>query len=313
MPYSNTCISNALEGNIMTKCGKKAIPFETVFVIPALAYMLIFVGYPVLYNIVLSFQDVTLTSLSSKNRDFVGFDNYIKIFSNPLIFITLKNTLFYTIACLVIQFSLGFAMALFFNLKFKLSQFLRGIIIIGWMMPVVATALMFKFMLSENGIIDHFLMVPNITKEPMLWLANTKTAMWGVIIANSWIGIPFNMLLLSTGLANVPEQVIESAKIDGARAWQRLFFIIVPMIKPAILSVLVLGFVYTFKVFDLIFTMTSGGPVNATEVLSTYSYQLSFKHYYFAQGASVANILSICLIVVSLIYVRFTAKEEVGE
>lgn len=297
----------------MTKCGNKAIPFETIFVIPAFAYMLIFVGYPVLYNIVLSFQDVTLTSLSSKNRDFVGIDNYIKIFSNPLIFITLKNTLFYTIACLVIQFSLGFAMALFFNLKFKLSQFLRGIIIIGWMMPVVATALMFKFMLSENGVIDHFLMLLNITKEPMLWLANTKTAMWGVIIANSWIGIPFNMLLLSTGLSNVPEQVIESAKIDGARAWQRLFFIVVPMIKPAILSVLVLGFVYTFKVFDLIFTMTSGGPVNATEVLSTYSYQLSFKHYYFAQGASVANILSICLIVVSLIYVRFTAKEEIGE
>ncbi len=168
-------------------------------------------------------------------------------------------------------------------------------------------------MLSETGIVNNYLMILGLIKEPILWISNQDTAMWGLIIANSWVGIPFNMLLLSTGLSNVPDSIIESAKIDGAVAWQRLIFIVVPMIKPAILSVLVLGFVYTFKVFDLVFTMTAGGPVNSTEVLSTYSYLLSFKYYYFSQGASVANILAIFLIIVSFIYVRLTSKEEIGE
>lgn len=286
---------------------------EILFVIPALIYMLIFVGYPIVYNIILSFQDTSLTNLGSASKKFVWFANYKNLFSSNLIFITIKNTLFYTVMCLIIQFSLGFLMALFFNLKFRIAGFLKGIIIISWMMPTIATALIFRFMLSETGIINSYLQTLGILKQPILWLSNQNTAMWGVILANSWVGIPFNMLLLSTGLSNVPESIIESAKIDGAVAWQRLIFIIIPMIKPAILSVLVLGFVYTFKVFDLVFTMTAGGPVNSTEVLSTYSYLLSFKYYYFSQGASVANILASFLIIISFIYVRLTSKEEVGE
>lgn len=292
---------------------RKFTTSEILFVIPALIYMLIFVGYPIVYNIILSFQDTSLTNLGSASKKFVWFANYKNLFSSDLIFITIKNTLFYTVMCLIIQFSLGFLMALFFNLKFRIAGFLKGIIIISWMMPTIATALIFRFMLSETGIFNSYLQTLGILKHPILWLSNQNTAMWGVIIANSWVGIPFNMLLLSTGLSNVPESIIESAKIDGAVAWQRLIFIIIPMIKPAILSVLVLGFVYTFKVFDLVFTMTAGGPVNSTEVLSTYSYLLSFKYYYFSQGASVANILASFLIIISFIYVRLTSKEEVGE
>ena len=292
---------------------RKFTTSEILFVVPALIYMLIFVGYPIVYNIILSFQDTSLTNLGSASKKFVWFANYKNLFSSDLIFITIKNTLFYTVMCLIIQFSLGFLMALFFNLKFRIAGFLKGIIIISWMMPTIATALIFRFMLSETGIFNSYLQTLGILKHPILWLSNQNTAMWGVIIANSWVGIPFNMLLLSTGLSNVPESIIESAKIDGAVAWQRLIFIIIPMIKPAILSVLVLGFVYTFKVFDLVFTMTAGGPVNSTEVLSTYSYLLSFKYYYFSQGASVANILASFLIIISFIYVRLTSKEEVGE
>lgn len=292
---------------------RKFTTSEILFVIPALIYMLIFVGYPIVYNIILSFQDTTLTNIGSASKKFVWFANYKNLFSSDLIFITIKNTLFYTVMCLIIQFSLGFLMALFFNLKFRIAGFLKGIIIISWMMPTIATALIFRFMLSETGIFNSYLQTLGILKQPILWLSNQNTAMWGVVIANSWVGIPFNMLLLSTGLSNVPESIIESAKIDGAVAWQRLIFIIIPMIKPAILSVLVLGFVYTFKVFDLVFTMTAGGPVNSTEVLSTYSYLLSFKYYYFSQGASVANILASFLIIISFIYVRLTSKEEVGE
>lgn len=291
---------------------KKLNVSEIFFIVPAFCFMLIFVGYPIVYNVVLSFQDITLMNIGSGIKKITGLENYKTLLSSPLIFIAIRNTVFYTVMCLIIQFSLGFLMALFFNLKFKIAGFLRGIIIISWMMPTVATALTFKFMLSETGIINHYLTVLGLITTPIPWLSEQNTAMWGIIIANSWVGIPFNMLLLSTGLSNVSESVIESAKIDGAGKLQRLFLIIIPIIKPAILSVLVLGFVYTFKVFDLVFTMTAGGPVNSTEVLSTYSYLLSFKYYYFSQGASVANILALFLIVVSFIYVRLSSSEEVG-
>lgn len=118
------------------------------------------------------------------------------------------------------------------------------------------------------------------------------------------------MLLLSTGLSNIPSDVYESAQIDGANAIQRFFFITLPMIKSSILAVLVLGFVYTFKVFDLVYTMTNGGPVNSTEVLSTYAYYNSFKLYDFSKGAAVANVLFVILFLVGLIYLYLIGKEE---
>ena len=129
--------------------------------------------------------------------------------------------------------------------------------------------------------------------------------MFSLIVANIWIGIPFNMILLSTGLTTIPREVKEAAAIDGANAPQAFFRITVPMLKPVIESVLILGFIYTFKVFDLVFVMTNGGPVNSTHLLSTYSYKLSFTLFKYSQGAATANILFVILLIVSVLYLRF--------
>ena len=178
-------------------------------------------------------------------------------------------------------------------------------------MPVTVTALLYKYMLSPDvGIIDYILMNIGIIDQPVGWLLNQKTAIWGPIIANSWVGIPFDMLLLSAGLAAVPQDVYESAAIDGANVWQKFTRITLPLLRPAIMSVLVLGFVNTFKVFDLIFVMTGGGPVNATEVLSTFAYKQSFGYYYFGQGAAIANVLMAILFVVAFIYLILIKKED---
>ncbi len=282
------------------------------FVLPAVIYMLLFIGYPIVYNWIITFQDVTATTLGNTVRDFVGLDNFKAVFADPTFSKAVANTFFYTICCLVFQFSLGFLFALFFSKKFTLSQPIRGFIVISWMLPVTVTALVFKFMFAEsNGIINAILMNLNIIKEPIGWLIQGKTAMWSLIIANSWIGIPFNMLLLTTGLNHISEDVYEAAAIDGANAWHRFTRIILPLLKPTIMSVLVLGFVYTFKVFDLVYVMTGGGPVDSTEVLSTYSYKLSFRLFHFDQGAAVANVLFICLFLVALLYLKTISKEEV--
>ena len=134
--------------------------------------------------------------------------------------------------------------------------------------------------------------------------------MVAIIIANIWIGIPFNMMLLITGLTTIPEEIYESANLDGASKIQTLFSITIPMIKPAIMSVLTLGFVYTFKVFDLVWVMTKGGPVNSTELVSTYAYRLSFEEFQFSKGAAAANVLFLILLVVGCFYIKLINDEE---
>jgi multiple sugar transport system permease protein len=171
--------------------------------------------------------------------------------------------------------------------------------------------MLWKYMLSnEAGVIDALLIRIGIIKQPVGWLLNQSTAIFGPIMANIWVGIPFNMLILTTGLAAIPDEIYESASIDGANFLQKFWHITIPLLRPAMLSVLVLGFVYTFKVFDLIFVMTNGGPVNATEVFASFSYKLSFSYYYFGQGAAVANILFVILFCVALVYLKLIRTEE---
>ncbi len=283
-----------------------------MFVGPALIYMLCLIGYPIVYNIMLSFRDVSAFNLAGgAARPFVGFQNYITVFKDETMMAAIVNTFKYTIFCLIFQFSIGLMLALLFNLKFSIAKPMRGFLVISWIMPVTVTALLFKYMLSpDGGIINIVLQALHIINQPVGWLINPKTAIWGPIIAATWIGTPFNMLLLTTGLSGIPEEVYESSSIDGANVFQKFFRITLPLLRPSIMSVLVLGFVYTFKVFDLIFVMTGGGPGNSTEVFATFAYRLSFSNYYFGQGAAVANVLFLILFCVALVYLRLINKEE---
>jgi len=286
---------------------------EYCFILPAVIYMLAFIGYPIIYNWIISFQDATALTLGQTNRDFVGLANYKAIFGDPVFWSAFLHTFIYTVGCLVIQFTLGFAFAMFFAKKFSFSKPIRGFVVISWMLPVTVTALVFKFMFAEgNGIINTLLLSLHIIDKPVGWLLQGGTAMSALIVANSWVGVPFNMLLLTTGLNNIPAEVYEAASIDGANSVQRFFQITIPLLRSTIMSVLVLGFVLTFKVFDLVYVMTGGGPVDATEVLSTYSYKQSFQLFQFGEGSATANVLFVCLFIVALIYLKTLSKEEEG-
>ena len=283
-----------------------------LYILPAVLFMIFFVGYPIIYNIIISFQDVNLMSLNTGIKPFVGIKNYIIVLSNPVFYKALFNTLFYTVVCIIFQFTIGFALAVFFNIDFKLARFIRGLIMVAWLLPLTVTALNFKFMFAINGgIINEILLKLNIIKEPIEWLLGQKSSMWSLIITNIWIGIPFNMILLVTGLSTIPKTLYESSELDGANWFQKIIYITLPSIKPAILAVVTLGFINTFKVFDLVFIMTNGGPVNATEVLSTLSYRYSFDSFNFGLGSSVANILCLILVIVSVVYIKFIKKDEV--
>ena len=293
---------------------KKMFRYDNVgilFVLPAFLYMLVFVGYPILRNIVLSFQDVSAVNLVQGDKGFAGIQNYVELFQDPVFRSSLKNTLVFTVACLVVQFLIGFALALFFNKRFAIAKPVRGILLVPWMMPITVTALIFKLLFATDiGVINYILKSLHLISDNIEWLTTPETAMFALICANVWIGIPFNMILISTGLTTIPKELYESASIDGATGVQAFFKITLPLLRPTIESVLILGFIYTFKVYDLVYVMTNGGPVNSTHLLSTYSYKLSFTMFQYSKGSAVANVLLVILLIVGVFYLRATKEEE---
>ena len=293
---------------------KRFFKYENVgllFALPAFVYMLIIVGYPIISNIILSVQDVTVKNLARGTKNFVGLDNYIALFRDEVFRLTISNTLKFTVYSLLFQFIIGFALAVFFNKNFSFAKPVRGLLMIPWMIPMTVTALIFKFIFSTDvGIINYLLRSLGIISENIEWLTNPNIAMGCVIFANIWIGIPFNTILLSTGLTTIPQELYESAAMDGANGFQRFIKITLPLLRSTIESVLVLGFIYTFKCYDLVYVMTSGGPVNSTHLMSTYSYKLSFEMFDYSMGSAAANVLLVILMVVGMVYLKITMEGE---
>ena len=281
------------------------------FILPGFIYMIVVLGYPLVYNVILSFENVNVKTFASKAYTFIGFQNYVDLFHNATFLLVLKNTFVFTFYCLLFQFSIGFIMALFFSKKFTLAGPIRGMILVAYMMPMSVTALLGKNMFDKSsGVVNDLLMKTHIISAPVDWLLQPNTAMAAVIAMNCWVGIPFNMLLLTSGLTNISNDVLEAAEVDGANHWQRFWKVTFPLLKPAIMAVLMLGFIYTFKAFDLMFIMTSGGPLNSTDVLGTYAYDLSFKQYEFSKGSATAMVLFLILLVIGFFYLRMVATED---
>ena len=177
-------------------------------------------------------------------------------------------------------------------------------------MPAVVIGMAGKWAFNNDyGLINDLVrrFVPGFELH---WLINTGTARAAVIALDLWKDLPFFAILILSGLQFISSDIYEAAKVDGANAVKSFFYITLPLMKSAIASVLMLGFIYTFKAFDLQFVMTSGGPLNATDVLGTYSYMLSFTQYEFSLGSATAMVLFCCLFVIGLFYLRMISKED---
>ena len=281
------------------------------FILPGVLYMLVVVGYPIIYNFILSFKDTSVRNLATGTSKFIGFQNYIELLHNPTFILVLKNTFVFTIGSLIFQFTIGYLLALFFYKKFTLSGPIRGLMLIPYMMPMAVTGLLGQNLFLNSGLINNLLSKVGIAGPA--WLTSTSTAMIAVVIMNCWVGIPFNMLLLISGMSNISEDVYEASAIDGASRMQQFWKITMPLMKDSILAVLMLGFIYTFRAFDLMFIMTAGGPLNSTDVLGTYSYMLSFTQYQFSKGSAVAIVLFLCLLLIGILYLLLLRKDDKEE
>jgi multiple sugar transport system permease protein len=284
-----------------------------LFVLPALAYIALTMLYPVAYNIRMSLEDVNIRTFLSGDAPFVGLANYRAVIHDPTFQHAIKISLIFTAGSLLFQFTIGFALALFFNRPFPGNGIIRSLFLLGWMLPTVVSGSIFRWTLDGDfGVINYALRKLSLIDQPRFWLIDPDTALAGTILANIWVGIPFNMLLLLAGLQGIPHTLYEAASVDGANAWQRFRSLTLPLMRPVSLSVLLLGIIYTFKVFDLIYVMTAGGPVDATTVLPIYAYQLTFEFFRFGQGAAAATLLLAGMIGVAIAYLWWTRREEVA-
>ena len=279
--------------------------YRLLFLLPVLIEVILVFVYPLFNNIRMGFQHYTIASFVNGTAPYIGLKNYVEIFSNPLMGKTVLNTLTFTVGSIVFQFAIGLLLALFFKLRFSLSQLMRTLILIPWLLPLIVSATAFRWMFDHtNGIINQFLLNMHLITQPVPWLITPHLALLTVIIANIWIGIPFNMVLLYGGLMSIPDEYYEAASIDGANAVQSFWHITIPALREVILIVLMLGLIYTLKVFDVIRVLTGGGPANSTQILSTWSYSLSFTDLSFGQGAAVGNVLMLITLVFAAIYIR---------
>jgi len=289
--------------------GLKAQLAAWAFIAPVVIYLVVFYAYPLYRNLDLSFRDYTLRSFIDGTADFVGFDNYVEVLTSSTFGPAILNTAVFTFVSIAFQFTLGLALAVFFFRRFPLGSTLRALFLVPWLLPLLVSASVWAWMLnSDSGVINSLLGAVGIPQ--INWLTSPQWAMVSVLIANIWIGIPFNLVLLYSGLQNIPDEVYEAASLDGANGWQVFWRITFPLLRPVSAITLLLGLVYTLKVFDIIWIMTRGGPGNSSTTLAIWSYRLGFGSGSpdLSPAAAVANLLILLAFVFGLIYIRLQSR-----
>ena len=292
---------------------RDGVGFDILLVGAALVFLLALAGAPLLYNVLMSFQQVDMFTLGALFRPLVGFDNYVAVVRQPEFWLVTRNTLIFVFGSMAGQFVLGFALALFFAQRFPGAATIRGLFLVSWVMPGLVVGAIWSWILAGDfGVLNVILKGLGIIQSNIFWKSDPSFSIWAVIIANIWLGLAFNMLLLSVGLAAIPRDLYEAAELDGANAFQRFWTITLPMMRPTIGAVLSLGLIGTLQQFDLFPALTEGGPANTSNVAGYWAWQLSFQLYDFAKGATVSVMMFLLVLFASVVYVRSTRHEVRG-
>jgi multiple sugar transport system permease protein len=277
-----------------------------LFILPFFLFCLLLMLYPVVYSLTLSFRQATVETFVSGDMPFNGLTQYQAAVADPVFWRAVVNTILFAFFSILFQFTIGFFLALLFQANFPLKNFCLAVLLIPWVLPVLTAANIFKGLFHDIGPINQICHL--IGSGPFPWLAEPSYAFPATIVANIWIGFPFNFILLYAGMRSIPVELYEAAKIDGANSWKRMVHITVPMLKPVSAAVLMLGTIYTVKVFDLVWVMTGGGPANGTQLLSTYAYQVGFSLLNFGEAAAIATLMVLLVLLLNLVQMVLQRK-----
>jgi len=276
---------------------------------PSLLLMLGITLWPVIWTLFLSFFNAP-TGLN-QTRTFVGMGNYINMLTDQTFWETIWRTLYFTVVSVGLELALGLAVAQLIHSKPWGWKLLRLSLIIPWAVPTIVNGAMWRWIYSADfGALNGVLMALGLIKHYVPWLTMTNMAMNLVIIADVWHTMPFVALVLQAALATLPEEIEEAASVDGANAWQRFWQIRVPLLRPAILVALIVRTVDAFRVFDIVYIITAGGPAYSTLTITYLTYLNSFSFGKQGVGAALSFLISAVTITMALIYIRVLYRPE---
>ena len=273
-----------------------------LFLTPAFVILLLFLIFPLFWNVYISLHDVSLVNLL-QGWTYVGWQNFLELFEDSNFQTSLKVTLEFVAGSVALQFGIGLLISTLLNQKVRVGGVLLAIFIIPWTISAVIAAFSFKFMFDESfGILDY--LFEKIGLPPVNWLSDPNMVIWSVVIANIWYGTPFTILFLTAGTLSINPTLYEAAVIDGASKFKSFLHITLPLLKPFIVINLILITMWSVNFFDLQLVMTGGGPMFASTTASLYMYRQAFEFGLLSKGASVGLILIVINLVVAFIYVK---------
>lgn len=289
------------------KMVKKFYPW--ILLSPAILAILIFLGYPIVENIRLSFLDYSM--YRPDQVEWNNFANYIKLFKDPYFIKVTLNTVVWCVAVVGGQFVLGLSLAVLLNRKFRFRGVYQAIVFLPWAIANFLVGLMFRWIFAEHaGLLNYFLTSIGLIDKPISWLADKRFVMVGPIVGMIWYGIPFFGMMVLAALQSIPTEIYESADIDGASHFQRFRMVIMPYIRPTIITTVLLRVIWVFNSPDVIFMMTEGGPDNASNILPLYVYNQAFSSLDFGYSAAVSVFIVVVLLVFALLYLKVAKYNE---
>lgn len=264
--------------------------------------------FPIVYSFILSFNNLVI---KDNTMEWVGLKNYIDMFNDPNWRTSVKQTLIFTVISVFCEIVFGVGVALVLNKEFKCRGFVRGIMILPWALPGVVNAIMWKWIFNANyGAFNALLTQIGIIDKYQAWLATPRSAFICVLVANIWKETPYVVLLTIAALANIDKGLYEAASIDGANGWKAFWTITLPLIKPVLLILLITKTIWALQTYDLVYLMTAGGPMGATEFITYLIQKTSFKYLKWGLGSAMAFTLSIICFIMTLVYIKIFMGDD---
>ncbi len=277
--------------------------FAAGLIMPALLFVSLFAFYPILYSFYLSLHKIIL-GLPALGQPFVWLENYRALISDRVALHALRNTILFVFLSTFFEILFGLAIALIINRHFRGRGIVRAAILVPWAIPTVVSSQMWRFIFNDKyGLINYILYGTDLARYKA-WLADPVFAFAAIVIADVWKTSSFAGLLILAGLQTIPDELYEAARLDGASAWQQFRRITLPLIKPALLIALLFRTMDAFRVFDLVFVMTQGGPADSTNVLQFYGYKKIFAEGLMGYGSTISVMVFCITLIIAIFYIK---------
>lgn len=291
----------------MNKTTRKRQLVAWLFLFPGLAIFSLFVFIPIIVTMAVSFTEYD--SLNSPS--FVGLAQYKQLFASGVFWSTLKNSLLLTVGVVLTLTLIPIPVAYVLERHIRGLGWVRALLYIPVIAPIIVSAVAWKWLLTDEGIFNWILMQLHLIEKPIRWLNDPSYALWSILIVVFWRAFGFYLVIYISGLLGIPRELYESAAIDGANGLQTFFRITVPMLKNTISLVTIVSFIAAMKIFDEIFIMTKGGPINASKTTAYYIYEEAFVNAKFGYSSAIAVVLLVIVTAFTMLLLNFFEKDEV--